>query len=76
MDTCTDIIFHLNITADEYVRVYSGTAKYVITKSVDGKSIQFPANILQPYLTHDGVSGRFAMKYDKNNKFVSIQKID
>ncbi|MCK4950799.1 MAG: DUF2835 family protein, partial [Gammaproteobacteria bacterium] len=38
MGTCTDIVFHLNITADEYVRVYSGTAKYVITKSIDGKS--------------------------------------
>ena len=76
MGACTDIVFHLNITADEYVRVYSGTAKYVITKSIDGKSIKFPVNILQPYLTHDGVSGMFSLKYDKNNKFISIQKID
>ncbi len=76
MKTYTEIIFHLNILADEYVQYYNGTAKYVATKSVDGRSIRFPVNILQPYLTHSGVSGKFSMRYDENNKFVSIKKIN
>ena len=75
MNDCTEIIFHLNISADEYVRYYNGTAKYVITKSLDGRSIQFPVNILQSYLTHDGVSGTFSLRHDEDNKFIGIEKI-
>lgn len=72
----TEIFFQLEISADEYLRYYNGTAKYVVTKSIDGRKVQFPVNILQSYITHDGISGRFSLKYDENNKFVSIQKID
>ena len=76
MKEYTEIIFHLELSADEYVRYYNGTAKYVVTKSIDGKRIQFPVNILQSYITHEGISGRFSLKYDENNKFVSIHKIN
>lgn len=72
----TEIFFQLEISADEYLRYYNGTAKYVVTKSIDGRKVRFPVNILQSYITHDGISGRFSLKYDENNKFVSIQKID
>lgn len=76
MKSYTEIIFQLEISADEYVRYYKGTAKTVVTQSIDGKKVQFPVNILQSYITHNGISGMFSLKYDENNKYVSIQKID
>jgi hypothetical protein len=69
------IRFSLNISADEYVRYYRGSAKYVRARSSDGKTVRFPANILQPYLTHDGIHGHYVMHYDENNKFLKLEKI-
>ncbi len=70
-----DIIVALDISADEYVRVYQGTAKYVVAKSHDGRTVRFPVNILQRFLTHDGIQGVFMLRHDANHKFVSIERL-
>ncbi len=70
-----DIIVALDIPADEYVRVYQGTAKYVVARSQDGRTVRFPVNILQRFLTRDGIQGVFRLRHDANNKFVSIERI-
>ena len=70
-----DLVVTLDIPADEYVRVYQGTAKYVVARSQDGRTVQFPVNILQPFLTRDGIQGVFALRHDTNNKFVSIERL-
>ncbi len=70
-----DIVVTLNIPADEYVRVYQGSAKYVVARSQDGRTVQFPVNILQPFLTREGIHGVFVLRHDANNKFVSIERL-
>ena len=70
------IRFSLSISADEFVRYYQGTGKFVHTRGIDGRTVRFPANILQPYVTHSGVHGHFVMYYDENNKFVKLEKLD
>jgi len=64
------------ISSDEWLKIYRGTAKTVSTISRDGRSIQFPANILQPFVTHFGISGSFEIYFDNQGKFSSIQKTD
>jgi len=65
----------INIERDEYLRVYRGTARTVFAYSVDGKSVQFPVNILQKYVDQDGVHGEFIIHFDTKNKFKSIEKV-
>ena len=48
--------FSLNLSYDKFLYVYKGQAKNVVTKTMDGRTIQFPAEILKPYLTRNGVS--------------------
>ena len=67
--------FYLNIPADEFTRYYRGTARFVHTRSIDGRTVRFPANVLQSHLTRDGVYGEFILYYDNNNKFVRLEKI-
>lgn len=64
----------LSISADEYLRVYQGNAKKVSTVDSEGKRISFPVNILQPFVTHNGVSGSFTIIIDENNRFKKIIK--
>lgn len=75
MNSNNEVVFSLNISADDYLYYYKGKAKYVLTISQDGRKIKFPANALQSFLTHEGVSGRFRLRFDANNKLISIDKI-
>lgn len=65
----------LAISPDEYKQYYSGTAKHVIAKACDGRNVQFPANVLRPYLTHSGIQGQFILVFDDNFKFIDIRRV-
>lgn len=70
------IYIDISISADEWLKIYRGTARVVNTRSRDGRTIQFPANILQQYVTHTGVYGSFVIYFDDSGKFQSIAKLD
>ncbi len=70
-----EIIFNLNISADEVLRYYQGAASMVSTRAVDGRTVRFPASRLRPFMTPNGVQGRFAITFDDNNKFVDMRRI-
>ena len=74
-DKSRRIRFALSIPGDVYLSYYEGTARAVVVESFDGRSIQFPANILRRFVTADGIAGIFEMDFDENNKFVSMRRI-
>ncbi|WP_370277784.1 DUF2835 domain-containing protein [Pontibacterium sp.] len=69
------IIFDIHLPADEYLRVYKGSARDVVTRALDGRTVRFPANILQPYLLHAGIFGRFCITFDRSGRFQKIEKL-
>lgn len=70
------IYVQLNIPAHEYQLLYEGVAKTVSARTLDGKSVRFPANILRPFVTHSGVKGTFAIHFSPEHRFERIEKID
>lgn len=69
------IILDLHISAAEYLRYYSGSASRVVATSIDGRTVQLPANILQKVVGHDGIHGRFAIIFSEAGKFEAIERI-
>jgi hypothetical protein len=67
--------FALNISREQYLHYYRGTARAVIVRTTDGRRVQFPAASLQRFLTHSGISGRFCIKFSDDHKLVDLQKI-
>lgn len=65
----------LNIPADEYLALYQGQVKNVYAKSIDGRSVMFPARILQPYVLHSGIQGRFRITFDVNGRYQTIDRV-
>lgn len=63
------------IGREEYLRYYQGSAKNVLARDLEGRSVSFPANILQPFVTHNGISGLFAITFSTGGKFQSVEKI-
>jgi hypothetical protein len=69
------LIVDLSISADEFLKLYRGSAQTVHAYSRDGRKVHFPAKILTPFVEHDGVSGSFIIEYDSGNHFSHIQKL-
>ena len=69
------IVVSLVISAEEFQRLYQGSAKTVFAQSIDGRNIRFPAAILRPFVLHSGVRGTFQINFDEDNRFHSIQRM-
>lgn len=64
----------LSISADEFLALYQGIARDVVAVATDGRRVRFPARILQPYVTHQGIQGRFVIQFDASNRFAGISR--
>jgi len=67
--------FRLNITRDEILRYYHGTAKNVIVRAENGQRLQFPAENIRQFIDHLGVNGVFAISFNDDNKLIGLQRI-
>lgn len=69
------IIVDLTISAEEYVKYYQMAGAVVAANSRDGRSVKFPANILQRFVMHDGIKGSFKIVFDDRGKFKKIERV-
>jgi len=67
--------FQLVIEASDFERYYRGTARNILVTSATGLKIQFPANLLLPYVSRNGVHGNFLLNYDQNGKARSLKRL-
>lgn len=66
----------LNLPAHRFLAYYQGTADEITAEAFDGRIIRFPARVLRPYLTQEGIKGTFVIEHDNRHKFLSIKRID
>ena len=69
------IRFTLQLSYDQFLKVYQGVAKNISVIADDGRRISFPARNIQSFLTKDGIRGYFEMELTAENKFVDITKL-
>ncbi|RLA04529.1 MAG: DUF2835 domain-containing protein [Gammaproteobacteria bacterium] len=67
--------FSLKLSQQKYLQYYAGEKSSVQVRSNEGLLIQFPASALKPWVTHHGVQGHFAIRFDKDNKLTSLKKL-
>jgi hypothetical protein len=67
--------FQLSLSSEKYLRYYQGQASSIQVRSLDNKSIRFPAGAIRQFLMHDGIHGVFEIRFDKNNKLIEVVKI-
>lgn len=72
MDT---VRFRLTLTAEQIRSYYEGVARQVVVRANDGRRIQFPAQWLRRFVTLDGVSGLFEMRFGDDRKLIDLRRI-
>lgn len=68
--------FSLRLTAAQCLEYYRGAARQVVARADTGQAVQFPASLLQRFITDEGVMGRFALTCDDEFHHPQLQRID
>ncbi|RAH36591.1 DUF2835 domain-containing protein [Halomonas sp. SL1] len=68
-----DII--LDLTPAACLAHYEGRVGMVHTRSLDGRSVQFPAEALRRVVTRDGVHGVFRLYVSPDGRFEDILRL-
>jgi len=69
------IIININISKEELLKYYRGTAATITARASNGKTIRFPADSIRPFVSQFGVSGQFEIVYSDAGKLENIKKI-
>lgn len=69
------VIVRLNIDYQSCLLYYSGRADWVSCKSIDGRSVKFPARILQLIVGEKGVQGLYRLRFKQDGSFFDISRI-
>jgi len=69
------IRFYLDISHDEFLRYYRGSAHSVVVQSEDGRTVRLPAGNLRPFVTSEGICGRFEISVDENSSLLEIRRL-
>ncbi|MFH1464124.1 MAG: DUF2835 domain-containing protein [Pseudomonadota bacterium] len=70
-----EVRFSLSISAGELLRYYRGDARAVVAVTDEGVRVQFPAAALRPFVTVEGVHGRFALAFDAQNRMTGLRRL-
>ncbi|HYG23721.1 MAG TPA: DUF2835 domain-containing protein [Verrucomicrobiae bacterium] len=67
--------FELSISPDEFLEYYRGGVRHAVGVSRSGQRVQFPASLLQRFITPDGIRGTFVLTCDENHKNPRLEKL-
>ena len=66
------VTVRLKISPERFQAYYEGVVEHIVAQSTDGRTVQFPARVLRPFLSYQGIQGTFAITFDATFKFQSI----
>lgn len=66
--------FGIHISSLEYLPYYRGEVKNVLARCSDGRTVQFPATLLTPFVTNGGIRGTFVLTCDDGGKGAVLQR--
>lgn len=69
------LVFNVKISSQEYLKFYQGVASWVHIVAEDGRRLKLPAKHLRPFLTHDGICGRFLLTFDDMNQMTALKRL-
>lgn len=57
------------------MRLYSGSARRLRARSLEGPVVDLDANHLRQFTTRSGINGRFRLVVTAQNKFLRLERI-
>lgn len=67
--------FSINTNYQTCETLYLSTSNVVIVRAESGEKVQLPSLNLRPYVTKDGINGRFKLMITAKNKVHSFERV-
>lgn len=67
--------FNLSISPEQYLDYYRGTIRHVVVRCASGQTVQFPASLLQRFVTPEGIHGSFILTCDQDHKSPNLERL-
>jgi len=71
----SELKFYLNLTREQALRYYQGTARAIAVTTTNGQKLQFPAEHIRPFIGQTGISGYFSIQFDQDNKLIGLKQL-
>ena len=68
-------IVDLNVSTQKMLEFYKGNKKYIVASAQSGQTIRFPLHVLRPFVTSQGICGRFQVSCDPEGKLIDFKAI-
>ena len=68
------VTVRLNISPERFQAYYQGVVEHVVATASDGRTVKFPARVLRPFLSYQGIQGIFDITFDATLKFQTIRR--
>jgi hypothetical protein len=66
------VIITLNISKQDILKFYQGSAQSIVAHAEDGRVIRFPINTVRQFIEADGIRGRFEIEFNQQGRFMGI----
>lgn len=67
--------FSINANYEKCEALYLSTTNVVVVKAESGERVQLPSLNLRPYVTKQGINGRFRLMTTAENKVHSFERV-
>ena len=69
------VAFSLHVDAKTTLLFYRGIKNRLQVTADDGRTVNIPWKLFQPYVTSSGVKGRFVITFDETGKCTRLKRI-
>ena len=69
-------IFSLSISEHQTRTFYAAQYNRVRVAAENGQTISLPWEVFKPFVTQDGISGKFAVYFDAHGKFKELKRLE
>lgn len=66
--------FHLRVSPEQFLDYYRGSVKEVVIRCSSGVTVQFPAVLLRPFVTAEGIHGDFVLTCKDDHKGAELRR--
>ena len=67
--------FQLHLSAERCLGYYRGAVRQIVVRCSTGQNVQFPASLLQKFMSPEGIHGRFVLSCDERNKCLGLERV-
>ncbi len=67
--------FELHLSPARYLDYYRGKVRHVVVRCASGQNVQFPASLVQRFVSPEGIHGNFVLTCDEKNKCIGLERL-